>query len=66
MYLSKLDEYIKNADKEDTLRIIKEVEAIGFTETMEAEVLKSTQFNFKILTKEEVEASRCKAYDYLI
>lgn len=61
-YLSKLDEYIANTDKEDNLKIIEEMEANGLIEN----TLKSTQFNFVVLTKEQVEEGRCKAYNYLI
>lgn len=64
-YLAKIDEYVANTDKEDTLRIIEEVEAMIATEKAE-EAPKSVQFNFRVLTKEEIENSRCKAYDYLI
>ncbi len=30
------------------------------------ENLRSSQFNFKVLTKEEVENNRCKAYNYAL
>lgn len=30
------------------------------------ENIRSSQFNFKVLTKEEVENNRCKAYNYAL
>jgi hypothetical protein len=54
------------AINEDAARYIFETSVINPQYYRLDNRITSSQFNFRILTKEEIENNRCKAYDYLI
>jgi hypothetical protein len=39
---------------------------ISSSKNVSHENLRSSQFNFKVLTKEEIEKDRCRAYNYAL